>query len=76
MCIFRPHGAGNVPRSHSTFASGAASASGARRRFAPDEFARSARKCCKSPPGGKTFIDFHANEPMTGKRQLSKGATP
>jgi hypothetical protein len=24
----------------------------------------------------KSFIDFHANEPMTGKRQLSKGATP
>src|SRR5580704_8047281 len=71
MCIFRPQRAGNVPRSHSTIESGVAPATGARRRFAPDEIARSARKCCKSPPVGKIFIDIHANEPMTGKRQLS-----
>jgi len=76
MCIFRPQRAGNVPRSHSTIESGAAAATGARRRFAPEEIARSARKYCKSPPAGKIFIDFHANEPMTGKRQLSEGATP
>jgi hypothetical protein len=76
MCIFRPQGAGNVPRSHSTIESGVAPATGARRRFAPDEIARSVRKCCKSLPAGKIFIDFHANEPMTGKRQSSKGATP
>jgi hypothetical protein len=68
--------AGNVRRSHSTIESGVAPATGGRRRFAPDEVARSARKCCKSPLAGKIFIDFHANEPMTGKRQLSKGATP
>jgi hypothetical protein len=76
MCIFRPQRAGKVPRSHSTIESGVAPAAGARRRFAPDEIARFARKCCKSPPAGKIFIDFHANEPMTGKRQLSKGGTP
>jgi hypothetical protein len=68
-------GAGNVPRSHNTIESGAAPATGARRRIAPDEIARSARKCCKTPPAGKILIDFHANEPMTGKRILSKGAT-
>jgi hypothetical protein len=53
-----------------------APATGARRRFAPDEIARSARNCCKSPLAGNFFIAFHANKPMTGKRQLSKGATP
>jgi hypothetical protein len=53
-----------------------APATGARRRFAPEKIARSARKCCKSPPARKIFIDFHANEPMTGKRQLSNIATP
>jgi hypothetical protein len=76
MCIFRPQGAGNVPRSHSTIESGVVPATGARRRFAPEEIARSAQKCCKSPPAGKIFIDFHANVPMTGKRQLSNIATP
>jgi hypothetical protein len=29
-----------------------------------------------NPACRKIFIDFHANEPVTGKRQLSKGATP
>jgi hypothetical protein len=43
--------------------------------FPPDEIARSGRKCCKSRLQ-ENFIDFHANEPVTGKRQLSKGATP
>jgi hypothetical protein len=76
MCIFRPQRAGNVPRSHSTIESGVVPATGARRRFAPEELARTARKYCKSPPAGKIFIDFHANEPVTGKRQLSNIATP
>jgi len=65
MCIFRPQRTGNVPRSHSTIESGVAPATGARRRFAPDEIARSARKCCKSPLAEKIFVDFHANEPVT-----------
>jgi hypothetical protein len=76
MCIFRPQRAGNVPRSHSTLESGVAPATvrgGVLRRTK-----------LRDPPGnavnrrlrGKIFIDFHANEPMTGKRQLSKGATP
>jgi hypothetical protein len=35
----------------------------------------------RDPPGnavnpGLQEKNFHANEPMTGKRQLSKGATP
>jgi hypothetical protein len=37
----------------------------------------------RDPPGNavnprlqEKFFDFHANEPMSGKRQLSKGATP
>jgi hypothetical protein len=37
----------------------------------------------RDPPGNavnprlqEKFYDFHANEPMSGKRQLSKGATP
>jgi hypothetical protein len=76
MCIFRPQRAGNVPGSHSTIESGVAPATGARRRFAPEKIARSARNCCKSPPARKIFIDFHANEPVTGKRQLSNIATP
>jgi hypothetical protein len=29
-----------------------------------------------NPACRKISIDFHANKPVTGKRQLSKGATP
>jgi hypothetical protein len=66
MCIFCPKGAGNVPRRHTTIESALAPVAGARRRFAPDE----------NVPGNAVvglrqegfFIDFFANEPVTGKR--------
>jgi hypothetical protein len=65
MCIFRPQGAGNVPRSHSTIESGVAPATGARRHFSAGRNCAIRPEMLEIPACRKILIDFHANEPVT-----------
>jgi hypothetical protein len=74
MRIFRPQGAGNVPRTHSTIEGGwqlPPAHGGVLRRTKMRVLARNAVIGCLQE---KFLTDFHVNEPITGKRQLNKGA--